>query len=69
MDVRVQSAAAPPTFEFESAPLKGELERLDRGVELGGDAERIEPEASERVVRFRLEHGVEVIDDFHPPRI
>ena len=65
MDVRVQAAIPPPALELEASLFERQVDRLDGRVQLGGNADGIQPQPGERVVWLRPEHRFEVVDDLH----
>ncbi len=69
MDVGVTAARTPAALHLQAVFFECEQQRLDGSVELQAEAHRVEPEPGERVVRLRLENGLEVVDDLHRPGI
>ena len=69
MDVGVKATVLPTALELEAALLEREVDRLDRGVQLRGDANGVEAEPGERVMRLRPQYRIEVVDDFHAARV
>ena len=66
VDVRVQAPGPPCPLELEAVLLQGEEERGDHGVQLGGQPDRVEAKAGQRVMRLAFENGVEVVHHLHP---
>src|SRR5439155_10574273 len=68
MDVRVQAAAAPRPLELQTLLAERQLQRRDRGVELGCEPDRTHAQPRERMVR-RAQDLFEVVDDLHASRV
>ena len=68
VDVRVQPPAPPATLEPEAFLAQRELQRRDRGVQLGGQPHRVHPETGQRVMR-QAKNRRDVVHDLHPARV
>jgi hypothetical protein len=65
VNVGVDSASPPRAVELEAFLLEREMQRLHRGVQLGGEADGIQAQPRDRMAWLGPENRIQVVDHLH----